>query len=512
METWVESIFYSEPAKPQNAPETRQSSGRSRAIDIFLTRNPPAPARISYSENPKLATASRLVDIIKKPLLDSTVYAENAPTSKGKLLTMNSLPHQVSCLWIGSNRFNNDSYENNWTFARSLLCRKYVKDVLPEASGVCYEDPDLMKFEWFLNAAAKRNDLSFISMGLSTCDGKLLASKDRLLYTFGFDWLGVLRNSPSANSSLMDLKYSKVWDCNSKISSNAKKNTELNHRRTVILFNELHSQDDGLPFSAWISPDAPGSDLWDLPADHICPTDDEAMALLFIQRFVARIWQNVVSDLEKVIDECSKHIIYSEQTAFHRLDVNALESVAHNTWRDMMTWHILEKLIVAQRKSVSETRHHMRALILGLALTNAGSEDPLLRIIEALASLEKAVAEDFRSRGQSITDLVYNLINVRNAQAAQRSADAAQQESRDLGRISWITFVFLPLIAVSGIFGMNVDVLISKPPSIRWYFVAVIPFSALVLSVALVSTRVNKHRRTKNLEDKHVLREKQRPL
>ena len=48
----------------------------------------------------------------------------------------------------------------------------------------------------------------------------------------------------------------------------------------------------------------------------------------------------------------------------------------------------------------------MRALILGLALTNAASEDPLLRILEALVSLEKAVAEDFRSRGQSITDLV----------------------------------------------------------------------------------------------------------
>lgn len=35
-----------------------------------------------------------------------------------------------------------------------------------------------------------------------------------------------------------------------------------------------------------------------------------------------------------------------EQTAFHQLDVNALESLAHNTWRDMMKWHVLEKLIV----------------------------------------------------------------------------------------------------------------------------------------------------------------------
>lgn len=42
---------------------------------------------------------------------------------------------------------------------------------------------------------------------------------------------------------------------------------------------------------------------------------------------------------------------------------------------------------------------------------------------------------------------------------------------------------------------MNVDVLINKPPSIRWYFAAVVPFSALILTVAFVSTRVNKRRR-----------------
>ena len=88
-------------------------------------------------------------------------------------------------------------------------------------------------------------------------------------------------------------------------------NNELNHRRTVILFNELHSNDDGLPFTAWISPDAPGLDLWENPENDGIPLDDEATALTFVQRFVARIWQGVVSDLEKVIDECSKHIIFS---------------------------------------------------------------------------------------------------------------------------------------------------------------------------------------------------------
>ena len=78
-------------------------------------------------------------------------------------------------------------------------------------------------------------------------------------------------------------------------------------------------------------------------------------------------------------------------------------------------------------------------------------------------AFEKMFAEDFRSRGQSISNLVnplrwpiivlfspviltdsqvYNIINVRQAQATQ-------QESRDLGRISWITFIFFPLIAIS---------------------------------------------------------------
>ena len=70
-----------------------------------------------------------------------------------------------------------DSYENNWQYARSLLCRRYIKDVPPDHRGVYEEDPDLMRFELFLNAASKRNDLSFISRGTSTSSGKMVASK-----------------------------------------------------------------------------------------------------------------------------------------------------------------------------------------------------------------------------------------------------------------------------------------------------------------------------------------------
>ena len=58
---------------------------------------------------------------------------------------------------------------------------------------------------------------------------------------------------------------------------------------------------------------------------------------------------------------------------------------------------------------------------------------------------------------------------------------------------------------------MNVDVLVNKPPSIRWYFGAVVPFSALVLAVAFVSTRINKGRRARSPDRKQVLQEMETP-
>ena len=42
-------------------------------------------------------------------------------------------------------------------------------------------------------------------------------------------------------------------------------------------------------------------------------------------------------------------------------------------------------------------------------------------------------------------------------------------------RLSWITFIFLPLTFVSGFFGMNVDTF-EKDPSIKWYFIVIVPF------------------------------------
>lgn len=50
---------------------------------------------------------------------------------------------------------------------------------------------------------------------------------------------------------------------------------------------------------------------------------------------------------------------------------------------------------------------------------------------------------------------------------AIRDARQSLMLNESLWRLSWITFIFLPLTFITGIFGMNVDTF-SDNPSIKW--------------------------------------------
>jgi hypothetical protein len=57
---------------------------------------------------------------------------------------------------------------------------------------------------------------------------------------------------------------------------------------------------------------------------------------------------------------------------------------------------------------------------------------------------------------------------------------------RNIGSYTLLIF-FLPLLICQkqGMFGMNVDILANNP-SIKWYFIIAIPFTALVLIIAVL--------------------------
>ena len=73
----------------------------------------------------------------------------------------------------------------------------------------------------------------------------------------------------------------------------------------------------------------------------------------------------------------------------------------------------------------------------------------------------------FYQRAHRYCSQMYKSVSIRDA---RRSLEL----NTSLWRLSWITFIFLPLTFLAGIFGMNVEELHNNP-EIKWYFIVAVP-------------------------------------
>ncbi|KAF2133257.1 hypothetical protein P153DRAFT_363472 [Dothidotthia symphoricarpi CBS 119687] len=482
----VDSPFYLTPVAQHDAPLQDSPtflSSESRAIDI-LYRKVDEKYRISYRAD-QVKTAQELCDILERTLVSSTTPMPGT--------------HSLDRIYC----------ENNWPFARSVLCRRFVKGLFNSPSAQpqpqpqplplkAQEDRALMNFQMFLNSSARRKELEFSYFGLGcTSNSVVMLGKQRLLYLFGFDWVAVPQGSDDQNAHLKILKTAsgkkfivrrrtcvasilkmKTTEALTKtpfFPSSWASDTTLLHRRTLILFNEFHSSSDGIAFQNWLT----DPELWHVSSDSNTCEDNEATAALFTYRLTCKIWERVVQDWKNVIDRCSEHIRASELRVLDKdIDIDSLQELAQDTWRDTLDWSTLCQLMVIQRRCILDAQDYLNQLSKAAGAQTTSEEANLARFVEDLEEMKIILSENFPKRGQSISDLVFNIIGVRNAQAAERY-------SKEVGAVTWITFIFFPLIAVSGMFGMNVDLLADNPP-IKWYFIIAIPATSLVLIVAIL--------------------------
>jgi hypothetical protein len=247
----------------------------------------------------------------------------------------------------------------------------------------------------------------------------------------------------------------------------------LVHRRTLILFNELHASQDGLNFKDWISPEK--TNIWGVVDDFNLSKDNEVTSIAFIHRLTGTVWQEVVRAWRNVIDKASDHIRTSVRPGCSSLLLSALkliacrkcshltkasieqlETLAQYTWEDSLSWFTIHKLLIAHQKMISKSQSDLKALAKLVGLTE--EKNQLQTCLDELKELETIVSQDFSTRGQSISSLVYNIIGVRNAQAAQ-----TYSESMD--RITWISFIFFQLIAVSVSISANIRMSLVDQPA-----------------------------------------------
>jgi Mg2+ and Co2+ transporter CorA len=60
-----------------------------------------------------------------------------------------------------------------------------------------------------------------------------------------------------------------------------------------------------------------------------------------------------------------------------------------------------------------------------------------------------------------------------------RDSRQSLELNASLWRLSWITFIFLPLTFLVGFFGMNVNIF-ENYPSVKYYFITAVPLVSLL--------------------------------
>lgn len=102
------------------------------------------------------------------------------------------------------------------------------------------------------------------------------------------------------------------------------------------------------------------------------------------------------------------------------------------------------------------------------------NEDDWLEDIPGdFARLNNLVEEDLTKPTAALSSLMYQSVSIRDSRHSLRLGTS-------MWRLSWITFIFLPLTFIVGFFGMNVGTF-KNYPDIKWYFVAAVPFMLCVL-------------------------------
>lgn len=197
--------------------------------------------------------------------------------------------------------------------------------------------------------------------------------------------------------------------------------------------------------------------------------DDALMVTKCMDLILRDIFRALSQNWEKYSNLCEIHTGILEDKIYEN---PADETRAPELWINASLWLKVERLMYLHIDLIKEMRSYLHEL------DNADpSEDgPWLESsAEEMEKLTTLFQEGVLKPTNNLSDLMYKSVGIRDARHSL-------QLGLSMWRLSWITFIFLPLTFVTGFFGMNVDVF-SVDPSIKYFFVAAVTLFAIVIAL-----------------------------
>ena len=196
-------------------------------------------------------------------------------------------------------------------------------------------------------------------------------------------------------------------------------------------------------------------------------SSDDQMASECMRLILQDVWKSVAECWEHLLDISSHHVGILEEKIY---EFPADESRADEIWFNSSNWLKTERLVFEHHNILKEVQLNLRELT-----DDASTAETLW--LEASTNeferLQNRVDEDLVKPTASLSDLMYKSVEIRDSRHSL-------ELSYSMWRLSWITFIFLPLTFTVGFFGMNVDTF-SNDPDVKWFFISAIPLMVIVL-------------------------------
>ncbi|QSS59042.1 hypothetical protein I7I51_08474 [Histoplasma capsulatum] len=218
---------------------------------------------------------------------------------------------------------------------------------------------------------------------------------------------------------------------------------------------------------------------------------DEQLAFQCSRIILEDIFKALVLEWDAFLDLAMDHVSILEDKIYEE---PADETRAPELWLNSSIWLKVEKLLFIHIDIIKEMRPRLRELdgilssssrvisrtnlicpVLTIVADDLDTDDTWLDSIPGdYDRLSTLVEEDLVKPTKTLISLLYQSVSIRDSRHSI-------QLGVSMWRLSWITFIFLPLTFIVGFFGMNVDTFADNP-SIKWYFISCVPFMLCVLA------------------------------
>ncbi|KAF3911135.1 hypothetical protein AA313_de0207545 [Arthrobotrys entomopaga] len=262
----------------------------------------------------------------------------------------------------------------------------------------------------------------------------------------------------------------------------------LMHKRVIVM--DVCKPGDGHDMSVDIISSDLGVHLTLLPLLHTpkhAPIPMELVVILF-QKSV-QSWKQFKEAFLEHVTSLKSHIYDN------RAQKAMIETIMSSLKLTHSAGTISEHNIITLQKFLSENTKTIDGNIAGF--WSWESPPPTLRetLPEHAEDLEKAMeffialsgeVKEWDKELRNMMQMVFSLVSIDEAYRSR-------EQGQSLKRLSWITFIFLPLMFVASLFGMNIDILENDPPW-KWTLVVCAPTVGVVWVVWL-AYRIRDRRR-----------------